>query len=387
MNSYLVSTTMSPTPFLAVLLSLILIACTHDTLRLSENTGRASIALTVVPPDVACVEIDVIDSESSKTSSFLDVTSSSSALFPLSDLPVGLDTFSAKAFPVSCMLVTPASAASWTTPSAVTVAITASTVTTVPLSLEHNGQADVNLDFPADDAGTSFLYNDSSPTTMLAFINAVASHYCANLHGCCVGLGSTAWNETTCENVFGPASTAPHSGIGNLNSTVTYLAGGTITLNPVHAKNCLDILDHYDCGTLTPHFLATRNYECAQALQGTLPLGATCTDSMQCAGDAWCNRFYATGYDTCMPILGIGSPCGTDSVDFACQTHGYGLQTQACDWDVHHATGTQTCQPLLPLGAADGYPNQCQTELATGGVCVASLPGTVLSTCAFFAAP
>lgn len=237
-----------------------------------------------------------------------------------------------------------------------------------------------------DDAGDGSVCGapSSDPTVLLDFLNAVASRYCNALGNCCGEIDAGTWDESACEALVGPAANYPHSGVAEINSIVPYLDSGTIALDSVHAENCLHSCDTFSCDMLTSTENGSRMYECAQSIIGLVPLGGTCTSSMQCAGDAWCNRYYTEGYDTCMPIGGIGSPCGIDSSDYACQTHGHGLQAQACDWDVHAATGTQTCQALRPIGASDGYPSQCATGLAAGGVCVSELPSVPSYVCTLF---
>jgi hypothetical protein len=91
-------------------------------------------------------------------------------------LPLGSDTFSAHAFGGTCAAVTSTTVPTWVSNSVVaTVAVTPPV--NVTLEMTHNGNANVSVDFPGDDASTG---NDASTGSLVtlasrqAFPHAIA---------------------------------------------------------------------------------------------------------------------------------------------------------------------------------------------------------------------
>jgi hypothetical protein len=125
------------------------LACSSD--RLSEDVGQAEVAITNSPADASCLRITVQGSRSDVRS--FPLSSGSKAVFRLNALPVGLDTFSAEAFPVACNAINAGVAPTWIS-EPVTEKVTAGRVSHVALLMIHNGGATVGVDFDEDNAPT-----------------------------------------------------------------------------------------------------------------------------------------------------------------------------------------------------------------------------------------
>ena len=119
----------------------------------AEDTGRASIALAVVPVDVACIQITAQGSSRTEVDSF-DVTPSKSAVLKLHGLPTGIVVFSGQAFGTSCSSLTASTVANYIA-DPVSASISTSTPTSVTLSMRKNGLANVTVDFEDGDAGST----------------------------------------------------------------------------------------------------------------------------------------------------------------------------------------------------------------------------------------
>jgi hypothetical protein len=125
-------------------------ACSSASSPSDEDVGEATAAITQVPAQVGCVEIDVTGARS--VTNRTNVTPGTNALISLTGLPLGLDTFVGLAYPGACNAVTSASQATWIS-NAVQASLTAQQVASVSLTLVPNGQSSVGVSFQPDDAG------------------------------------------------------------------------------------------------------------------------------------------------------------------------------------------------------------------------------------------
>jgi hypothetical protein len=116
-----------------------------------ENIGQATAAITQVPAQVGCIEIDVTGARS--VTQRYDVTAGQSSVLSLNGLPLGLDTFVGLAYPGACSAVASAAQATWIS-DAVQSSLVAQQVASVTLVLHPNGQSSVGVSFQGDDGGS-----------------------------------------------------------------------------------------------------------------------------------------------------------------------------------------------------------------------------------------
>ncbi|HVU01625.1 MAG TPA: Hint domain-containing protein [Polyangiaceae bacterium] len=117
----------------------------------AENSGTASLTLTTVPADVACVRVTVAGSRTDVRK--FDVMPGHATTMTLAGLPLGAVTFQEDAFAEACSSVTSASVPTWFSES-VAVTLVSRVVAAVRLVLHRNGQATITSDF-VDDGGVS----------------------------------------------------------------------------------------------------------------------------------------------------------------------------------------------------------------------------------------
>jgi hypothetical protein len=116
-----------------------------------EDIGRASAAITQVPAQVGCIEIDVTGARS--VTQRYDVSAGQSSVLSLTGLPLGLDTFVGLAYPGVCSAVASAAQATWIS-DAVQASLVAQQVASVTLVLRPNGESSVGVSFQGDDGGS-----------------------------------------------------------------------------------------------------------------------------------------------------------------------------------------------------------------------------------------
>ena len=138
---------------LASLVPLALAACSgsHGAAGDREALGEATAAITVVPPGVACVDINTVQATDDRVvDQKFTVTPGQGAVLTLKGLPLGAVTFSGLAYSVACSAVTATTVATWAT---APVAATLSTGVTpsVAMTFAPAGSATIGVNFA--DAG------------------------------------------------------------------------------------------------------------------------------------------------------------------------------------------------------------------------------------------
>jgi hypothetical protein len=98
------------------------------------------------------------------------------------------------------------------------------------------------------------------------------------------------------------------------------IADGRVEYEGRSAAECLRILRTRGCESVNPRMPA-----CDAALRGTIPLGGSCWSSVECAGDAGCDRTSACP-GTCAPLRALGEPC----VVIEDCAHGLGCYSGTC---------------------------------------------------------
>jgi hypothetical protein len=165
-----------------------------------EDVGVATAAITQVPAQVGCIEIDVTGARS--VTHRFDVTSGQSSVLSLTGLPLGLDTFVGLAYPGACAAVTGATQATWIS-DATQASLVAQQVSSIAVNLHPNGESSIAVSFTGDDGGV-----DAQTTTSTCSAGqSLCGTTCANIAtdpancGAC-GLVCSAVNATAtvCSN-------------------------------------------------------------------------------------------------------------------------------------------------------------------------------------------
>jgi hypothetical protein len=127
-------------------------------------TGRASLALAVVPPDVTCIQISAVGSRTVKQS--FAVKPLASSVLSMNALPVGSVTFTANAYALnstgaaSCTGLATTSVPTWLS-NTVTATVSSTSSVALTLSMTQNGQSTVTVNF---DGGGSTAPVDAGPS-------------------------------------------------------------------------------------------------------------------------------------------------------------------------------------------------------------------------------
>ena len=116
-----------------------------------ENVGEAEVKLTNAPADVSCLRITVSGSRTDVRT--FPLNAGDKARFSLNKLPVGTDTFTGEAFPVSCSALIPGVSPTWVS-EPVVENVKAGLVSQVSLLMIHNGSESVGVDFSDKNAPT-----------------------------------------------------------------------------------------------------------------------------------------------------------------------------------------------------------------------------------------
>jgi len=216
------------------------------------------------------------------------------------------------------------------------------------------------------------------------FRNDVSSALCSRVQACCAAAtpGYTI-TQSTCTGVYdqlGFEATARNIQNASKDNTTVDGAKKVACLAKI-ASNAAD------CSITTAEMQAALD-DCLTSITGKLATGTSCTSSIECAGNAVCERNGA-GAATCQALRTAGQSCeivfktGTDVfqrdnlAQDLCSKRGSGQSNLYCDAydftvgvDAHRAENTWTCKTRLGLGA------QC----TTGAYCASSV-------CAPFGAP
>lgn len=117
-----------------------------------EPVGSASVALTEIPPDVACVRITVTGSTRKDARAF-DVGAGRSSTLSMANLPLGNVTFLGEAFPSACNAVATESPPSWVS-DPTPARLVPGALVNVAISMHRSGRAGVSVGFD-DDGGVT----------------------------------------------------------------------------------------------------------------------------------------------------------------------------------------------------------------------------------------
>jgi hypothetical protein len=125
---------------------------TDDGSTVDGPVGSAVARITTVPPSVGCVSISVVGANRSVVRNF-DVTPGQSATLHLGNLPVGTDAFTSAAYGVACSGIAGAQA-SWASTAPFFAPVSQGNVTSLVLTLEPTGGANIGINFDTDGGGS-----------------------------------------------------------------------------------------------------------------------------------------------------------------------------------------------------------------------------------------
>jgi streptogramin lyase len=122
--------------------------------------GSATVTIKLAPTSVSCVSITTVGT--TQTTQSFEVTPEQETVFSLASLPLGVDTFTALAYPIPCAQVGGDGA---TGPSYVSQVVTATVVAGSPVNItfemepvDDGGTGTAGIDFPTLTAGTVTLF-------------------------------------------------------------------------------------------------------------------------------------------------------------------------------------------------------------------------------------
>jgi hypothetical protein len=127
-----------------------------------EDLGEVTAAITVVPPNVGCIDIQVAAGQRVVDRQFT-VTPGLGALLTVQGLPLGAVVFSGLAYPTACAQVGPASVATYAS-DPLPATLKPGVRSNLELAFHAAGSASIGVDF--DDAGTLAGGIVISPTTV-----------------------------------------------------------------------------------------------------------------------------------------------------------------------------------------------------------------------------
>lgn len=229
--------------------------------------------------------------------------------------------------------------------------------------------ADVATDAAADVA--SDVVDNSA---IYAFPAQVVAALCNQAAVCCFGDASANFNVAKCES--GDLTV----GFQGSSHGSAFLDSGNVAFNPTKASACLADLAAIDCRTnqLTTADVSALYPDCFGALQGTLPLGAVCNGSIECAPGEFCEPGDSGTTGTCQAVRTADAGCGdfgtpasptSDQILNAqsiCSYRGSGNTGLVCEYE-DRATGnalpTWSCVPSGALGGNCSYPLDCTSKL------------------------
>ncbi len=185
-----------------------------------EETGEIRVAITLVPADVQCIRI-FADGSRFVNQKF-PVTPGMSSVIQMHGIPTGHVNFTADAFAETCDNVHDNTSTPTWSSDPVAADITANMVTTLTLTMHHNGNVNIVIDF-GDDG------------TMCAGLGQVCMPTPTGASACCAGLTcNTATAQPTCMI----AQMCIPDGAMCLGATIPCCDGGPCNANAVCGQMC-----------------------------------------------------------------------------------------------------------------------------------------------------
>jgi hypothetical protein len=218
--------------------------------------------------------------------------------------------------------------------------------------------ADLGCRAPFSSPPDGGVSGDAPPTdlTIEGFAAQVGEHVCSTL-SLCLGPNVDDVGVAECGRLFSSAFAA--MAVPRLREAE---ANGTFHYDGSFAAACLASIDISPC----EHLIAGYPPVCENALLGRVPIAGGCSDTFECAGDAFCNPDTdgVCPLGTCTARRGIGGACAATTDDSA---------DKECERGLRCVGGA--CREPVPLGM------QCTTtdECEPGAFCIGASPRTCRS--------
>ncbi|MDB4935134.1 MAG: hypothetical protein JWP87_2106 [Labilithrix sp.] len=238
-------------------------------------------------------------------------------------------------------------------------------------------------------------------TTLATLRDEVANALCARVASCCnaASPGYTL-SSAKCHAIydqFGFEATA---------RGIQTASAANVTVDTATKDSCIQKIDDEtaDCSVGTVE-VKTAIAHCLSAVTGKLAIGASCTSSLECAGNAVC-ELDAAGAGTCKALRTAGQSCeivyktGTDVAkrdnlaQDLCSKRGGGQSGLYCDaYDsalgAYRTESTWTCKSALADGSGCSTDAYCSSFVcdAASFTCVANSPFVNTNVCTAFAGP
>ena len=218
----------------------------------------------------------------------------------------------------------------------------------------------------------------------------------------------------TCCNGINPGSFDYNACVANLTLggwrgatsafTPEILARGNVSLHGTAAQACLAGLGALSCPLLPSTEDNTVTDDCYAATTGTLGLGASCLDSIECQETEYCKfagvdagqTDAGTQLGQCAPLIVQGQACGQappygapSYTSAECAYKGWHYPPEFCDYRGYPDASTYSCRPLLGNGATCFNSTDCASGVCgspgvncrnTACTCVTSLDLTIICT-------
>lgn len=209
------------------------------------------------------------------------------------------------------------------------------------------------------------------------FRNDVSSALCSRVQACCVAAtpGYTL-TQSKCAPVYDKL------GFEATARDIQNASKDNVTVDGAKRTACLARVasNAADC-TITDAEMQTAIDDCLTSLEGKLALGSACTSSIECAGNAVCEKNVA-GVATCQALRAVNGSCeivyktGTDVfqrdnlAQDLCSKRGSGQSNLYCDAydftvgvDAHRAENSWTCKTRVGLGARCNTGTYCASSV------------------------
>jgi hypothetical protein len=270
---------------------------------------------------------------------------------------------------------------------------------------------DVVVGDDASDSGAAEAGDGGGPDSaaaMKAFPGQVAQALCQKLAECCLGTDASAFDMNGCVT-----SVTPVGYSGTFLGSVDYINSdaGILAFNPMAAQACLQDIGSIDCtaNLLTSQVQVSILNDCVGAIYGTLGAGASCTDTIECGINMYCDLPLDAGTTgTCQPLVGNGGSCYFGSQN---PSENFGQSEEACSYrrtgnsglrcnnaqldgnPLDGGSNTWTCMQAAPVGSGCNFNQDCLSRLCDPGAnpvtnpvfqCVSSETFVYPSACAGF---
>jgi hypothetical protein len=228
----------------------------------------------------------------------------------------------------------------------------------------------------AGDGGDSGEGGPSETATLQTFQHALANAYCTQFAKACTAADAGAVDIAVCidMNTRGPAPILQGSTAGFSDTNAT--SRNDTLYNATQARLCLQEIEALDFGNLQASSYAQASKDCFTVVKGTLPAGAGCFESIECASSLYCKQGtydagVADGGDagptptgTCSTLEDAGTDCSSYPAGDSCAYLGV-PGVAFCDYSTTNLTSTDiTCQNVLSgIGDYCGHDDNCASGL------------------------